>query len=35
MEDAWIMMDQGEWDLKTILEVFFEGWTSEEKAKIA
>lgn len=34
MEDAWIMMSEANWDIKQILEVFFEGWTSEEKAKV-
>lgn len=34
MEDAYVMMKEGGWDLKTVLEAFFEGWTPEEKAKV-
>lgn len=34
LEDAYVMMSAGGWDLKTVLEAYFEGWTPEEKAKV-
>jgi hypothetical protein len=34
MSDAYVMMKHGGWDMKQVLEAYFEGWTSEEKAKV-
>lgn len=34
MGDAWIMMSEGGWDLRLIVETFLEGWSSEERAKL-
>jgi cobaltochelatase CobS len=34
MEDAWVMMSNAKWTKEVILEVFFEGWSPEEKAKV-
>lgn len=34
MEDAYQMHTQCDWDLRKILEVFYEGWSSDDKAKV-
>lgn len=34
LEDAYVMCNVGRWTLKDVLQAFFEGWTSEEKAKV-
>jgi len=34
IEDAYIMMSQGDWSIKDVLDAYFEGWSDEEKAKV-
>lgn len=34
MEDAAVMMKGADWTLQQVLEVYFEGWSPEEKAKV-
>lgn len=34
MQDAYIMMEEGKWELKEALSAFLEGWTQEEKNKL-
>lgn len=35
MEDAYVMHKAADWNLNKILTVFFEGWSADEKAKVA
>lgn len=34
MEDAYIMHTKSKWDLSKILDVYFKGWTGDEKLKV-
>lgn len=35
LEDAHVMHEHAGWDLKQILEVFYEGWTADDRAKVS